>query len=51
MGFSIMFKIGNRNKWIHDLYMAAKGSNFSMVAGDFQFDHTLFLQEHKVGFW
>jgi len=51
MGYSILFKIGNRNKWIHDLYLAAKGSSFTTVSGDYQFDHTLFLQDHKVGFW
>jgi hypothetical protein len=46
-----MFKIGNRNKWIHDLYVAAKAANFGMVAGDFTFDHTLFVQEGTPGFW
>jgi len=34
LGFSIMFKIGNRNKWIHDLYLAAKGSAFTTLTGD-----------------
>lgn len=46
-----MFKIGNNNKWIHDLYNAAKKVNFSKVKGPHDFDHTLFLQEHKIGFW
>lgn len=52
MGFSVLFKMGNRNKWIHDLFIAAKGSNFGTLAGtDISFDHTLFLQEGKGGFW
>lgn len=46
-----MFKIGNRNKWIHDLYLAAKGAQFATLVGDFSFDHTLFVQEGKGGFW
>jgi len=51
LGFSVLFKMGNRNKWIHDLFMAAKGANFATLAGDFTFDHTMFLQEGKSGFW
>jgi len=51
LAFSILFKIGNRNKWMHDILQAAKATNFTTLNGEFNFDHTLFLQEHKVGFW
>lgn len=51
LGFSLLFKVGNRNKWIHDLYLQAKTSNFTALTAELNFDHTLFLQEHKVGFW
>jgi len=51
LGFSLLFKIGNRNKWIHDLYLKTKEGNFTTASGDINFDHTMFLQEHKVGFW
>jgi hypothetical protein len=36
---------------MHDLFTAAKAVNFTSLNGEFNFDHTLFLQEHKVGFW
>jgi len=51
LGFSILFKIGNRNKWIHDIYLKSRDSGFNQYIGDFNFDHTLFLQQQKVGFW
>lgn len=51
LGYSILFKIGNRNKWIHDIYLMAKNNNFTQFQGDFEFDHTIFLQQNKVGYW
>jgi len=51
LNFSLLFKIGNRNKWIHTLYLKAKKNNFETASGPIVFDHTLFLQEHRVGFW
>jgi len=51
LGFSILFKIGNKNKWLNELYNTAKKSNFTIYHGDIDFDHTLFLQGKQVGFW
>lgn len=51
LAFSLLFKIGNANPWMHNLYAAAKASNYSKISGNFEFDHTLFLQDHKLGFW
>lgn len=51
LGFSLLFKVGNANKWIKDIYTVAKNTGFTKFVGPVNFDHTLFLQEHKVGFW
>jgi hypothetical protein len=31
--------------------MMAKSVNFGTKKGDYSFDHTMFLQAGKVGFW
>jgi len=50
--FSLLFKVGNANPWIKDIYNAAKSVNFTKIpSAVYEFDHTVFLQEHKVGFW
>jgi len=51
LGYSLLFKVGNANPWFKDLYNSAKSVNFTKVSGAYNFDHTLFLQEHKLGFW
>jgi hypothetical protein len=51
LGYSLLFKVGNSNKWIKEIYNIGKASNFTKFTGPASFDHTIFLQEKKVGFW